>query len=256
MEDRVKPLQGVRNFRDFGGYETSDGARVKRDLLFRAGHFHEATDEDVDFINGLGIDFQVDLRRTKERTKQPNRWIPSEVHAFDDNETRGAAHIEYLKQGNVSAQASHAYMADYYRNAPYVDSHVDLYTRWFRRLAEVKGGALINCAAGKDRTGIACALTLTLLGVPEDVVIQDYELTNTAVDMEKQLPTVRATMEAHLGHSMDDEALRPFLGVHPDYLHNCFVVLREKHGAPETYARDVLGVDDALLAQIKARLLD
>ena len=73
MQDRVKPLSGVRNFRDFGGYETPHG-RVRTGRLFRSGHYHEATDEDLAFLNGLGVGFHVDLRRPDERDRQPNKW--------------------------------------------------------------------------------------------------------------------------------------------------------------------------------------
>ena len=256
MEDRVKKLEGVNNFRDFGGYDTQDGTHVKRGLLYRAGHFSQATDTDIDFINSLSIQFQVDLRRLSERENEPNRWKPSEVHAAHDPERREAAHIEYLQRGYVTADESRAFMIDYYREAPFVEQHIDLYRRWFQRLDETGGGGLINCAAGKDRTGIGCALTLLALGVDEDTTIGDYELTNVAVDLDARLPEVRARMEDKLELKLSDEAVRPFLGVHADYLHTAFQAMNEAHGSPMGYVRDVLGVDEDRLNSLKAKLLE
>ncbi|MEM8920573.1 MAG: tyrosine-protein phosphatase, partial [Pseudomonadota bacterium] len=98
MEDRVKPLDGVRNFRDFGGYATDDGRRVATGRLFRAGHFGEATDADLAFIDGLGIEFQLELRRPAERERQPNKWSPEEVIFSDIGADGEGAHIAYLQQ--------------------------------------------------------------------------------------------------------------------------------------------------------------
>ena len=64
---------------------------------------------------------------------------------------------------------------------------------------------MINCAAGKDRTGIGCALTLIALGVEEETVFADYEFTNAAVDLEKRMPKIQARMEERLARKLDAE---------------------------------------------------
>ncbi len=256
MKDRVKPLKGVMNFRDFGGYSGDDGAIVKPGLLFRTGSLHRADDSDIDFLNTLNIDFQVDLRRQAERAHEPNKWAPHEVHTYNDTTGIAGAHIEFMKNGQLTADSSRQFMVDYYARAPWVDSHVDLYQRWFRRLAETDGAGMINCAAGKDRTGIGCALTLTLVGVDDDTVMQDYLLTNTAVNLEERLPKARAKWEERLGIKLDnDEVVHPFLGVKEEYLHKAYATIREKHGSIEGYAEEVLGVDESRRQQLKDKLL-
>ncbi len=45
-EDRVLRLEGVHNFRDYGGYATP-GGRLKSGLLFRSAQHHGATDADL-----------------------------------------------------------------------------------------------------------------------------------------------------------------------------------------------------------------
>lgn len=47
----------------------------------------------------------------------------------------------------------------------------------FRLIASAEGGAMVNCQAGKDRTGVVSALLLMLCGVSEDDIVYDYMLT-------------------------------------------------------------------------------
>lgn len=47
MNERVLPFTGIHNFRDYGGYTTADGGRLKRQVLFRSGQHVHATAEDL-----------------------------------------------------------------------------------------------------------------------------------------------------------------------------------------------------------------
>ena len=62
MTDRIYVLEGVRNFRDFGGYASRYGGLVKRGRLFRSGHYAEATEQDLEALQALGIALQEKLR--------------------------------------------------------------------------------------------------------------------------------------------------------------------------------------------------
>ena len=74
MKDRILPFDGVRNFRDFGGYASRHGGTVRKGRLYRSGHYAEATEADLEKIADLGIHLQADLRRPDEREKQPGKW--------------------------------------------------------------------------------------------------------------------------------------------------------------------------------------
>ena len=54
-DPRVLPLSNVHNFRDYGGYATQDGGRVKRGVLWRSGHHSEASDADLQAIEALAL---------------------------------------------------------------------------------------------------------------------------------------------------------------------------------------------------------
>ena len=69
------PLQNVDNLRDFGGYATQSGRRLRRGLLFRSAAHHQASEEDLEALRALGLELIVDLRREQERNAAPcRRW--------------------------------------------------------------------------------------------------------------------------------------------------------------------------------------
>lgn len=257
MQDRIKPLKGVRNFRDFGGYDTPSG-RVKTGKLFRSGHYNEATAEDLDFLQKLDVDFHVDLRRPDERDRQPNKWPaePVVMIATDGGREEVPAHIAALQGDNVTAETIEAYMTNYYRTAPFKDHHIELFRAWFDGLERSQGASVVHCAAGKDRTGIICALTHLVLGVSEDDVFADYDLTNTAVDIEAHLPGARDRFNKFLNANHDADVYRPFMGVRLPYLENAFAVMADAHGSPMGYVREVLGVTEARADTLKRKLIE
>jgi protein-tyrosine phosphatase len=146
-------------------------------------------------------------------------------------------------------------MLEYYRKAPFQARHLDLYARYFRALAESEGAILVHCAAGKDRTGIACALTHHLAGVHDDDVVEDYLLTNEPERLEKRLPMIREVIRETTGRTATDDVLMVAMRVEPEYLEESFRVMREAHGSLDGYLDHALGLDGATRARIHDRLL-
>ncbi|GGB70432.1 tyrosine-protein phosphatase [Henriciella pelagia] len=260
MDDRVKPFEGVRNFRDFGGYEGADGARIKTGKLYRSGHFGEATDQDLTGIELLNIKVQADLRRPDERERHGDKWPVSGVQKLfsDHGRETEAPHVNFLKQVAVDAEASKGWMRNYYVEAPYRQSLVPTYTAWFEMLETLptEDAALVNCAAGKDRTGILCALTHHVLGVSMDDIFVDYELTNTAARAEERLPEARDYFNSMLGKSYDGEIYKPFLGVEREFLEAAIASIEEKSGSLDTYLEEALAVGPSRRHAIRENLLD
>ncbi len=257
MRDRILPLEGVRNFRDFGGYASRHGGRVKRGRLYRSGHYAEATHEDLAQIRRLGIALQADLRRPDEREKQPGKWSAPLTLTNDGGREHEAPHHQFLMKVEADAAKAEAWMTEYYRLAPFKAHHKQLFSEWFEQLAglEEKEAALVNCAAGKDRTGILCALTHHILGVAQDDIHADYELTNAAVDVDGRLNDIAAMFNAHIGKSYAPDVFRPFIGVRLPYLETAFARIHADAGSIDAYLADHLGVTAAQQDTIRARLL-
>ena len=78
--DPVQPyLAGQRNFRDLGGYKTTDGRRVKRGLIFRSGELPNLTDKDVSRIQSLGIKTVVNFLTDKEIKAHGKDRLPKAI---------------------------------------------------------------------------------------------------------------------------------------------------------------------------------
>lgn len=258
MHDRLIPFDRILNFRDFGGWETADGGRVARGKLFRSASFHEASDADIDKLNGMDLRFLVDLRRPEERAHEPSKWVSESCRViFNEEGATGAPalppHLVALLQSDLSPQATRAYMTSLYREIPYDPRLVRLYRDWFAELGE-GGAGVVHCAAGKDRTGIICALTLFALGVEQEAVFADYEFTNQAVDLERRMPRIQARMEERLARKLDSEALRPMLGVEIDYLRAALDEINARSGSVEHYLGAVLGVGESEREELRNRL--
>ncbi|WP_417477921.1 tyrosine-protein phosphatase [Maricaulis sp.] len=253
---RITPLDGVHNFRHFHGYEAADGTRV-RPGLYRSGHFSRSSEADRDLVRALGITVVADLRRPRERKLEPSAWPADHVlrvissDADDDGEP---PHLKFLRTGDHSLEAVRAYMQSAYRRIPRETGNQSVFREGFKALAsgEADGGFLVHCAAGKDRTGIFCALVLGELGVSRDEIIEDYLLTNTAVDFDSLVPMVRQRLQENYGHVMPDEVMRAFLGVEADLLHTALTTI----GDQDRYLRDVLGITDDERAALRERWLE
>lgn len=256
-EDRILPLEGVENFRDYGGYAVPGGQRVVRGRLWRSAHHGGATDADLERIAGLGLAAVVDLRRPTERANQPSRRPEGFAGAIIDCDAGDQAeppHVAFLRETDLSAESARAFFRDYYRRAPFEPRHLELFTRYFEALGAGRP-VLIHCTAGKDRTGLLAALTHHLLGVAEADMLADFELTNLAARIEARLPQVTESMTESLGRRPSETAVRAFLGVDRTYLEEAFAAIRREAGSVEAYL-STLGVDASAAEGLRAAWLE
>jgi protein tyrosine/serine phosphatase len=164
-------------------------------------------------------------------------------------------HLAALLRDDLTAESVSAYMHEVYRGFAFEARHIDLYRNWFHGLLNEGGPAILHCAAGKDRTGLGCALTLMALGVSEDDVFADYEFTNQAVDIEARLPRIKKRMEERLERNIEADALRPMLGVTPTYLRGALDEIETRHGDVERYMADVLDVGEQERETLRAKFV-
>jgi protein-tyrosine phosphatase len=256
-EDRILPLEGVENFRDYGGYAVPGGLRVVRGRLWRSAHHGAATDDDLARIAGLGLTAVVDLRRPTERANQPSRrpdGFAGRVIDCDAGDQAEPPHVAFLRETDLSAESARAFFLDYYRKAPFEARHLELFGRYFEAL-DMGRPVLIHCTAGKDRTGLLAALTHHLLGVDEADLLADFELTNRAARIETRLPQVREAMTESLGRRPSETAVRAFLGVDRTYLAEAFGAIRREAGSVEAYLAG-LGLDGARVEHLRRTWLE
>jgi len=121
-------------------------------------------------------------------------------------------------------------------------------------LAGIDGPSLVNCMAGKDRTGIAVAMVQRALGVHRDDVIADYLLTGELGDQEARIAAGYRTFGAATGE-LDPEVVRAIMGVDAAYMESAFAAIDAEHGE-EAYLSGVLGVDAGLRERLRERLVE
>ena len=257
MTGRIHRFDALDNFRDYGDYASAAGRRIAGGRLFRSAHQARCTDADLDRLAGLGLAAIVDLRRPGERRDQPSRRPPgfaALVIESDHDDGREAPHITFLKTADLTVDSGRRFMTETYRGLPFEPAHLDLFARYFRALAGADGPVLIHCAAGKDRTGLLAALTHHVLGVHPDDMVEDYLLTNAAVDLAGRAPGIARQIEAMTGRPAAHDAVVAFLGVEPVYLETALAEAAGRHGSIDGYLEQALGVDAALRDRIGARL--
>ena len=251
------PTEGIHNLRDYGGYATTDGGRVKTGLLFRSGQHIEASDLDLEKLQTLDIRTIIDFRGLSERSSFPCRRhddFAADVIAYDGETTSSPPHEGGWDKTDMTAEMARQRMIAVYTRMPVNPAMIDMFSRYFQALEERDGASLIHCFAGKDRTGVAASLLLHVLGVHRDDVVAEFLLTNDAPTqhiLERQsLPR----MEAHYGE-IEPEAVRNLMGVHPEYIETYFAEVTRDHGSLDQYLATRLGVDEHRKARLKERLL-
>jgi protein tyrosine/serine phosphatase len=252
-------LDGVDNFRDFGDYPVAGGGRLKRGRLFRSASHGRASDADLAVIEGLGIATVVDLRRRNERLRDPSRRPAAFAGAVIDNDLGDDQEDEWLahlRTSDLTEAAFRDYLLAYYEKAPSDPRHIDLFSRFFRALADSERAVLIHCAAGKDRTGILAALTHHIAGVHPDDIVEDYLLTNDEERFERRAPQVVELIHGVAGRAPTLSAVRVAMSVEPALLETAFAAMARDSGGVDAYLERRLGVDAALRAALRERLLD
>lgn len=262
-ENRILSFEAIDNFRDYGGYGGADGAKVRSGVLWRSGHHGNATPADLAVVHKLGIATVIDLRGDSERAANPclrHREFAGTV-VYAPGETAGlkaaAAHEESAGEVRSFADAQNV-MIRLYDAMPWRPVLVGTFKLYFAALADrdLSGArpSLLHCFAGKDRTGLAADLLHHVLGVHPDEAMADYLLTNRAASIERRIATGTHAVKG-MGEHMTDDAMRALLSVRPEYLETARSAIAARHGTVDAYLAEVLALDPAQIAAIRANHL-
>jgi len=242
--DRPLPLVGASNFRDLGGYTGQDGLTVRWRQLFRSDHLGGLTTADQAALQRLAVTRVIDFRGLNERATEPNR-LPDVLQVSLAIEPTVVQRMQDLIASGetLTVPVVTDLMADLYRALVQHQSH--RYTAFFQELLHADGPVVFHCTAGKDRTGFAAALFLLALGVPRDVVVQDYLLTNSLY---------RRPLQAQTG-GIPSDALAVLWRVQTGFLDAAFDAVNMQHGSLDAYLEDALKLGPAERRELAARYL-
>lgn len=235
-------LQGASNFRDLGGYPTADGRTTRWRQIFRSNHLGQLTAADIEIVRALGVRSAFDFRGVEERAAGVCVMGEIAVHSLPIEPTVVAALRAELARGRLTAAGALELMRESYRN--YVRHNTASFRSLFGHLLEDRAPLVIHCTAGKDRTGFASALILQALGVADEVIAEDYLLTNR-----------HYRRDASNASDLPADVLDAIGKVETSYLAAAFEAIGREYGDLETYLRDGLKLGAPERTALKARYL-
>ena len=253
VAERVLPLEGTRNFRDLGGYRTLDGKQVRWGKLYRSGMLSRLTDADYGYISNLHIALIHDLRSTGERAVEPTRYDRFEGARYWARDYAVEGDLSQLfSSHSVTADEVRRSMVDMYRRLPYEQAAA--LSALLRSVAAGQLPLAFHCTAGKDRTGVAAALILTVLNVPRETIVQDYELTEKVDDFGWLKPALEGTAVNGVMAKISPDAARALLRSDRKYIEAMFDAVERKDGSVDAYLRQVLQLTEKELQAIRSNM--
>ncbi len=277
-------LEGIQNARELGGYMTADGRQVKHGVLLRTARLSTGSAEDLrrlseefhlakifdfrgrDEIEGseeMAIfkgDSEPDPDPAVEGAEYLNLPILDLDKVMEQNRElmkHMTGRIDYIKLIELTVKAGFIGDELYF---DFLDGELGKasYSRMFRELLALEEGkaALFHCTQGKDRTGVAAMLILSVLGVPEKTIVEDYMLTNTfnadRIAMERMMLERSGKVPAE----MMDTYLMAMDKVNEDTMTNVIAHVKERCGTVIDYIKTELGVTDEEVEQLKDKFLE
>jgi protein-tyrosine phosphatase len=228
------------NVRDLGGLATIDGRRVRRGALVRSDQLCRLSDGGRADLVAHGVRTVIDLRNPAEAQKDPDpTW---HEHGVDYLLIPQQSEQLWRDLDPVTRTRSE-------RDCAVIDRRSEQIVAMARAVANaVPGGVLIHCLAGKDRTGIAVAMLLSLVGVSEADIASDYSLS---------AESLAAELAEALAAAPDDEARAGLVRGYDASAETMLATLahlRTRHGGAAAYLARA-GLSDADVERIRARLL-
>lgn len=267
---RILEIEGVINFRDLGGYQSADGRTVSWGKVYRSAQLDRMSEQGAKDMAALGIKTVVDLRFSEEtqryptmRTAVPEAEIFSWQDEFEGNSNEKSESIKrswkQSLESNDPAQVREAMRVNYPQK---LYSHQAIYKKMLMRLSDRHTPLVFHCAAGKDRTGVAAALILSLLGVSNEVIIDDYLVTQGATEsLLKSFHAGGATGPQgnsdfqHKLASYPRALVQPVFDADLSYISTLMDYVNQQYGGFNQYASQILNFDSSDVERLKHGLL-
>ncbi|MGE5257428.1 MAG: tyrosine-protein phosphatase [Hyphomicrobiales bacterium] len=247
-------VEGCPNLRDLGGYETADTRRVKWGLVFRSSNLNRLTDKGLGQIKRLGIKTVCDFRTEAEALKQPNRFPGSEAVPYvrlpiQHGDFEPTLVFDRIRNGD------YGWISEDFMLQGYIDSverYPGVWARLFGLLAEPGNRPMLfHCTGGKDRTGVAAALVLMALGVPEETVVADYGLSDGYnSDIRRKINDALRPL------GVDISKVQPYFTAPKSRIRGLLQYVDDRYRSVIDYLIRKVGVSERLLDGLKADLLE
>lgn len=255
VSERRIPMEGADNFRDLGGIPTSDGRVVKWGTFYRSGKLTDLSPKDLNYYKTLGITTVVDFRDDKEVAKNPSRfpaqYTVNKVRVpIGDRDGRLHDQIkEQIRKANAKTFDSKKYVENL--NRQFIDSFAYQYAPFIELAVAAENTPLLfHCSAGKDRTGLATALLLSVLGVEKEVILGDFMMSNYYRNAR-----INRSLKKSALAGISQRITQPLVEVDETYLAAALQAIDDKYGSMESFLEEEFGLTEARLQTIRDRYL-
>lgn len=249
ITNRHIDMNNVKNFRDLGGYFTKMDTQMKWGMIFRSGDLSSATLYDQEKIRRLNIKTIIDFRTTSTANKYPILVHPNikkisiPITQMDSNTFE-----EMMKDKNLTQSDAVRKIQDSYISI--VENNKKEFSQLFNLLVDVDNyPILISGSLGKDRVGIVSFFILSALGIPQNVIINDYLLSQGHINASKIVGDAQSKPEYF------QEAVTAIFSVRPSYINYTIDYINQKYGSIDNYIEKELGLSNQNRNLIRKYLL-
>ncbi|KAJ9132370.1 Tyrosine phosphatase [Pleurostoma richardsiae] len=261
-------IPGLPNFRDIGGYEIAGqpGRAVKRNLLFRSAEPSRVTEEGIATLRQLGVTRIYDLRSrvevdrdSRDGSSPISDWDGTRVFApvfLDDDYSPEALAQRFAHYASEDDQGFVRAYAQILEAASAEDHPFAPFRAVLSQLASADAPPqplLIHCTAGKDRTGVLCALILSLCGVDDEAVAHEYSLTSLGLRERREELVAIVLRIPELKN--DRAAAERLIGSRKKDMLATLAMIRERYGSVEGYVTSRCGLSPSDVEQLRRNLL-
>ncbi|KFC23001.1 tyrosine-protein phosphatase [Chryseobacterium sp. FH1] len=240
-------IKKVNNFRFLGGLENSQGKILKDSLIYRSGNLHQLKSNSFDNFNKLRIKKVIDLRTKQEIEKEtdhlPSNIIYKNYPAFEDQNNEMANAKNLALKGKISKADADKRMLKFYTD--YVSENPQVIKQIITEILNSDEPTLYHCTAGKDRTGMITALILKILKFDNDVIFEEYLVSN---DLRKKVVNNRLKLANNFHFvypKLDIGVVEKSSWIERKYLQTAFDEIDKKYGSMDHYIKQVLGISES-----------
>jgi protein-tyrosine phosphatase len=264
-QTRHIPLDGQSNFRDLGGYAAADGRTVRFGQVYRSGELPRLSDRDVAQLDSLGIQTVVNFLTDSEIADRGEDRIPDAVTRV--SLPMKAGNMEELTDIVLKARKT----GDFTEVPPdfnpeihrlLMDQGREYYAALLREISDTENRPLVfHCSHGVHRTGTAAAILLSALGVPWEVIREDYLLSNEVRkdEIEKRLDQLKQLDAQNRGiplDAVDTTNLEAFYVLDGSYIDASLAAAVDEFGSMDNYIRKGLGLTVEEIERLRSELLE
>ena len=249
---RTLRFDGALNVRDLGGITTATGQQVRFGIAYRSDDLADLSVVDLAELEERSVKTVVDFRNPEEAEARPSR-LPrgAEVVStpFPPGDKTAAEVMELLAGGELTTDLAHQILLDSYRHV--TETGGPVLAELIRSIIN-RPPVLFHCAGGKDRTGVAAAVILSILGVDRGQIIDDYMLTND------RLTDQSSTFQLRLAE-YPEESRHVLLALglaKTAFIERSLDIIDGDFGGIDNYARDQLMLTQDEVDELRALLLD